>query len=1237
MRSWPLLLALLWGASLAGPAFSQANRDDQAEQTSPPPRRVPEPAARWSFDGQDAGTWTGKPKLETTDLCAPEFPRLPTTNKAAYFPGKGVLLRVREKDVAESLRFTNGDAITLEAWVNPSALGDKAYAYVIGKGRTDNPGFPAENQGYALRLHGARGEARVSFLFRSKKTPELDAEYHRWTSRGGFAVGSGWHHIAITYTFGKPETIRGYIDGVAHQGTWDMGGATTRAPVSDADDVLIGSARTGAAGNSFHGWVDEIALYRATLPPDIIARNAQRVARAPVFVKRDLPAGRILVEICEQGVPTENVWPAATLGASESYLADAFGFFHVPYKYIDTGIREDRPNPFLMRASAEVELPAGEHRLLLRARGATRLTIDGQQVLTTPFPPPNSDGHHKIPTDYLDLGPDFRFAPPGNREKWMTFTSPGKKHVVVLETIVGGRRGTVRLRQELGETVVAVSPQDASSFRLLTPKGLAAAPLYTDAGWNQYAAAEEARLAGLEAERRAVARKQQDPIWQKRRELARQWLESTPDAKVPPLVKGMPANNAIDHFLAEKIAAARQEADAARGKVDFLKEVKPILEGRCFSCHQGKKVKGGLRLDTLEGMLEGGNSESPALIKGEPDKSLLLERVRTAEASKVMPPQGERLSAKDAETLERWIRDGAPWPLAAAGSLAVTELTDDLSFLRRLALDTVGVVPTLTEIAEFRADSRPDKRARWIDRYLDDPRWADHWVGYWQDVLAENPNILNPTLNNSGPYRWWIYEAFLDNKPMDVFATELVRMRGSHFLGGPAGFAMASENDVPLAEKGVILSSAFLGVQMKCARCHDAPAHKSSQKELFELAALLATSPITVPKTSSVPQDKLHAGGRKPLIQVTLQPGTKVEPAWPFSEFVPESILGELAPPDAGPRERAAALLTAPQNERFAQMLANRLWQRLMGRGIVEPVDDWEKGEPSHPELLRYLGRELVRGGNDLKHLARLIFNSHAYQRAVDPQLPEPSPFFASPARRRLSAEQIVDSLFLAAGKRMDTEEVSLDVDGGRDMKSSISLGKPKRAWQFASTSNERDRPSLSLPRVQAVVDVLEAFGWRPSRQDARTSRETAPNVLQPAIVANGTMSVWLTRLSDDHGVTRLALEDQPVESLVDRLFAQVLTRSPRPEERQALIDYLKPGYNDRLRSAPPVSIKHQPPKYVSWSNHLTPEASEIKIQLEAAARRGDPPTPRLEPVWREHLEDVLWSLLNTPEFVFTP
>ena len=267
-----------------------------------------------------------------------------------------------------------------------------------------------------------------------------------------------------------------------------------------------------------------------------------------------------------------------------------------------------------------------------------------------------------------------------------------------------------------------------------------------------------------------------------------------------------------------------------------------------------------------------------------------------------MPPKGNPLTAEQIATLTKWISEGAHWPEMKVENTTMTALTDDLSFLRRVFLDTVGVPPSLDEIAKFTGDKERRHpavgvsdgrmpslldRAEVIDYLLNDKRWADHWMGYWLDVLAENPNMLNPTLNNTGPFRWWIYESLLDDKPMDLFVTELVRMKGSERFGGPAGFGVASQNDVPMAAKGTIVSTAFLGVEMKCARCHDSPTGKSMQEDLFQLAAMLKTQPLEVPKTSSVPLDKISAGGRKPLIQVTLQPGTKVEPKWPFAEFCP--------------------------------------------------------------------------------------------------------------------------------------------------------------------------------------------------------------------------------------------------------------------------------------------------------------------------------------------------------------
>ena len=137
------LLAIL--LTLAPTTGQTSPKDDPAEVTSLPPGQEPAPIVRWSFDETVLGDWTGKPKIEVTDLKAPEFPRLSPANKAAFFSGKGAFLTIPESKLPEPLRFNNGDAITLEAWVNPTALGDKVYAYIIGKGRTGNAGFPAEN------------------------------------------------------------------------------------------------------------------------------------------------------------------------------------------------------------------------------------------------------------------------------------------------------------------------------------------------------------------------------------------------------------------------------------------------------------------------------------------------------------------------------------------------------------------------------------------------------------------------------------------------------------------------------------------------------------------------------------------------------------------------------------------------------------------------------------------------------------------------------------------------------------------------------------------------------------------------------------------------------------------------------------------------------------------------------------------------------------------------------------
>jgi hypothetical protein len=189
----------------------------------------------------------------------------------------------------------------------------------------------------------------------------------------------------------------------------------------------------------------------------------------------------------------------------------------------------------------------------------------------------------------------------------------------------------------------------------------------------------------------------------------------------------------------------------------------------------------------------------------------------------------------------------------------------------------------------------------------------------------------------------------------------------------------------------------------------------------------------------------------------------------------------------------------------------------------------------------------------------------------------------------------------------------------------------------LTSTSNERDRPALALPRIQAVCDVMAAFGWRASRPDPVTDRESSANSLQPAILSNGTMGTWVTRLSDDHGVTAMALEAKNADELTDSLFLRLLSRRPTTAEKAKYAAYLSEGFAGRVLTpaVKPVVFPRKPEYYVSWSNHLNDMATTVRMQEEAAARRGDPASERLTTEWRRRAEDVVWALVNSPEFLY--
>ena len=1211
--------------------------------------------AHWDFGAEETTPITAHKGVQRDQAgpISPEFPDFSTTNTAVYLDGQGARFTLDDPGPDSPYDFTNGDSITLEAWVNVKSLRDGQNMYVISKGRTNSPHFPRDNQNWAMRIVGAKGSAQLSFLF-ATPDPSARDHWHRWTSKKGFDIITGWHHVAVQYTFGDPKSIKGWIDGNATDGVWDMGGETKEAPVVDDDAIWIGSSLGGNPSSSFHGLLDSVAIHRAYLNADTMKKRFNRVGGPRVIgplpeVMPDitnLPKGQVLVTLHERfanygrWLYEGETWPQESM----RWTGDTFLLPRIPVRYDDWGIRAAWKGPVLMRMAADIDLAPGEHTFMVRARALGRLWVNGKLIARTEprtkSPPSGEEPMTpwaKPPIKGMRTN-GYRMQEVFGKATIKDTTAPTR---VIFEVILGGKDARV----ESGEVSVSLLNDSQSMYSILVPKDNShhSKPIaLIDTLVDPLLANIHQSLTNFDDLNRRSASKSRDAIWQQRHEYARDWVSQQPINEILSNKDAHP----IDTFIKAKIDRAKEAASTTSNAQDvqFHSEIFPILQDACFRCH-GEKEKGGLRLNSREGALSAGDSEIPAVVPGKPESSEILLRVRSNDEELRMPPKGDGLTDESIAKLEAWIKNGANWPADpnAAIDTEFAPLLTDIPFIRRLFLDTIGIPPRAEELSDFLNDPNPDKRNAWIDRLVDDPRSVDRWMSFWQDMLAENPTLLNASLNSTGPFRWFINDALRDDKPIDRMVSELIMMRGSPHHGGSAGFALAGENDAPYAAKGHILASAFLGIEMQCARCHDAPYHKSTQRDLFALSAMLQRKSVSVPKTSTVPAALFEEQERTPLIRVTLKPGEAVEAKWPFSTLVnqeQQTTLEAFMEQSSDTREKIALLITAPQNKRFAQVLVNRIWKELMGTGIVEPVYDWEGQLPSHPDLLEWLAHEFVTHKYDPKHIIRLILQSKAYQREATGHNLSAAPeqrYFNAPDVRRLSAEQIVDSLFSTTGIPMDVEELTFVHDGRRAMSNRLTLGKPTRAWMFASLSNERDRPSLNLPQARAVNDILQAFGWTGSRQKPITHRESDPNVLQPGILANGTLSLNLSRAAEGSPLAQLAVDAHSPESLANELYTRMLGRSPFAHEHVAFTKLLSEGFGTRVvdpaKQVAPEPYPEMP--LVTWFNHLQSEANTIQQQHAERVRKGPPPDRRLNAEWRTRYEDAVWSLINHREFVW--
>lgn len=936
----------------------------------------------------------------------------------------------------------------------------------------------------------------------------------------------------------------------------------------------------------------------------------------------------VLVEIFEQsGKP--GTWPDELGEPDHRFTIPQFALFGLPQKYGTLGERLSYQSPLVLRLSSWVRLPAEKQTLLFRTGSPSRVWLDNQLIGEIEGVAESSDAHgHMRPIAKLELPyPKPRL---GTKDTLVEASSSGRNQLLTIESVIGTKRGSTPVYEQL----ICTQESKTSEWSVLGPKP-DARMAFTMEAMAQLRETQKKEFNTQETQARREALTNVQRYWNQRHKDARKTIQTLEPINSDYNDIDLSTSTVIDQLLNAKIASHNLKTIDDPQDALFHDSVWPILQDNCIRCH-GTKAKGGLKLDSLGAALTGGKSGYATIVPGDPKKSELIFRVSTDDEEDRMPPKGDGLSQPEVDLLSQWIQEGANWT-SASGYVKTPEPLDEFAFLRRIYLDTVGVPPTVREIDAYTKDNRKDKKSRLIDRLLDDPRHADHWVPYWQDVLAENPSLMKPTLNHSGPFRYWIHDSLLDNKPFDQFVTELVTFQGDVQAGGAGGFKLATENDSPMAAKAHIISTAFLGTEMKCARCHDSPYHSTTQEDLFSIAAMLEGMPLEIPASSAVPATFFKKlGGRESLITVSLEPGTSINPSWPFEELIN-------GPPPAEGDFNYSAMelawqLTRPENTRFSQVIVNRIWKRYFGQGFVEPAHDWEGNEPSHPALLEYLGRDFVANGYDLRRLSRLILNSEAYSRSPifeNAHSPE-NRFFESPLRRRMSAEQLVDSLFHSAGVPLFTEELTLDLEGHWNEATFENYGFPKRAWEFVSTSTERERASLTLPLVNEIVSLMRVYGWRPNRAEPVTERNTDPSVLQSGFLANSSLGLWLTNLSDYSQITVMAYEAESVEALVETLYLRLLTRLPTTTEKAEFVALLSPGFETRRTTESFQSTDWIPEvREVTWGNHLSIEANYYVAEKEARLLNGPTPTTSLNPDWRERIEDSLWVLINSPEFQY--
>jgi hypothetical protein len=709
------------------------------------------------------------------------------------------------------------------------------------------------------------------------------------------------------------------------------------------------------------------------------------------------------------------------------------------------------------------------------------------------------------------------------------------------------------------------------------------------------------------------------------------------------------------------VSLAGPPSDSGAGpKVDFARQVAPLLTDRCVSCHNPARARGGLDLSSAKAARKGGDS-GPAVVPGMPDESRLLDVIVSEDEGSrpEMPKTGDPLSAEQVALLREWVNSGATWPesvvlrektranrswwslqpLAAveppspdglpeswaanpidrfvfAGmkerGLTPSSPADRRTLIRRVTYDLTGLPPTPEEVEAFERDQAPDAYERLIDRLLDSPRYGEHWGRHWLDVarFGESTGFeRNLILDDAWPYRDYIIRSFNDDKPFDRLVLEQLAGDvigkddpdveiGTVFLVDGPYDNVGNQDAVQqrqirantIDDMITVTGSAFLGLTVNCARCHDHKFDPIPQEDYYRLQSAFAgvvhgERAICTPEERRRHDELLKAAGddkekRKAVpalpkawagtfkqpdapsyVMKGGDPEKKGPTVAPASLSVLEPVTAPYAlPPDAPEAERRLALarwIVRDDNPLTPRVLANRVWLYHFGTGIVDTPSDFGAlgGRPTHPELLDWLARRLKDHGWRLKPLHREILLSQAYRQSSSAR--EEAAKIDASARylwrfppRRLAAEEVRDTILQVAGK-LDARMGGPGFRLYKYVNDNVSTYIP-----LDEVGPETYRRAVYHQNARAArVDVLSDFDC-PDSAFSTPARIATTTPLQALTLLNHGFTRDMARALSERLQAEAGSEDPATR--VRRAFALAYGRPPDPGEEEAAVALIR-------------------------------------------------------------------------------